>query len=218
MIIGFNLTFGPFHILGLQGMPRRISVYPDEMGWNFWNLVSTIGAFTIALSVLVFILNAVRSRTKGEEAGADPWDGRTLEWSIPSPPPVYNFATIPTVSHRDPYWWDKYGGDEGHEREQAVEISIAGVKIGEAEAPDEEPVAQAEIRTQTDDEHVGNIHLPNPSFYPFVASFGIFLGALGLLVDNPHLPIGLLNLPILSALGLVTLTAGIYGWSFEPAS
>ncbi|HEU4488552.1 MAG TPA: cytochrome c oxidase subunit I, partial [Actinomycetota bacterium] len=108
MIIGFNLTFGPFHILGLQGMPRRISVYPDEMGWNFWNLISTIGAFTIALSVLVFIFNAVRSRTKGEEAGADPWDGRTLEWSIPSPPPVYNFAEEPVVRHRDDFWHTKY--------------------------------------------------------------------------------------------------------------
>jgi hypothetical protein len=172
----------------------------------------------LAFSIIVFLYNLARSLRVGERSGPDPWDGATLEWAIPSPPPVYNFATIPTVSHRDPAWWDKYGGDEGHESEQAVDISIAGIKIGEAEAPDEEPVAQAETRVQADDEHVGNIHLPNPSFYPFVASFGLFLGALGLLVDNPHLPIGLLNLPILSALGLVTVTAGIYGWSFEPAS
>ena len=75
MIIGFNLAFGPMHILGLQGMPRRLSTYPKDMGFDVGNLVATIGAFLIALSVLVFIINVARTRRKGEEAGGDPWDG-----------------------------------------------------------------------------------------------------------------------------------------------
>ena len=83
------------HILGLEGMPRRTYTYPDGMGWNLWNIVSTIGAFTIAVSIAIFFVNAIITARKGREAGADPWDGRTLEWSLPSPAPEYNFAEVP---------------------------------------------------------------------------------------------------------------------------
>src|SRR5213594_3312254 len=81
LLVGFNLTFGPMHILGLEGMPRRIYTYPSGKGWDFWNGVSTIGAFLIAASILVFIANVVVTRLRGRPAGADPWDARTLEWS-----------------------------------------------------------------------------------------------------------------------------------------
>ena len=111
MLIGFNMTFGPFHILGLQGMPRRIYTYPEDMGWDFWNMVATIGSFLIAVSVLVFMWNVWKSR-KGPQVGADPWDARTLEWSIPSPPPEYNFAEVPLVTARDDLWHRKYEEDE----------------------------------------------------------------------------------------------------------
>src|SRR5918996_1385138 len=87
MLIGFNLTFAPMHWLGLQGMPRRYYTYPEEAGWGFWNFVETVGSFIIAVSILVFMVNLMRSLSRGREAGADPWDARTLEWSIPSPPP-----------------------------------------------------------------------------------------------------------------------------------
>src|SRR5687767_2498658 len=82
--IGFNMTFAPMHIVGLQGMPRRVATYPENMGWDMWNSIMTMGAFVIAISVLVFLANVAISRRRGEEAGADPWDARTLEWSIPS--------------------------------------------------------------------------------------------------------------------------------------
>ncbi len=111
MLIGFNLTFGPFHILGLQGMPRRIYTYPKDMGWDFWNYIATIGSFIIAVSVLVFMVNVWKSR-KGPLVGDDPWDARTLEWTIPSPPPEYNFAEIPLVTARDDAWHRKYEEDE----------------------------------------------------------------------------------------------------------
>ena len=80
MLVGFNLTFAPFHVLGLQGMPRRIQSYPASLGLGFWNLVSTVGSFVIALSILVFIWNAIASMRKPRGEVADPWDARTLEW------------------------------------------------------------------------------------------------------------------------------------------
>src|SRR5207244_3508121 len=78
--------------LGLIGMPRRIYTYAPDLGWNFWNLVATIGALIIVLSFLVFLWNVFKTTRSGAPAPADPWDGRTLEWTIPSPPPVSNFA------------------------------------------------------------------------------------------------------------------------------
>src|SRR4051794_3916529 len=111
--IGFNMTFGPMHILGLQGMPRRIYTYDKSLNLAGWNLVATIGAFTIALAVSVFIFNVLMSRRQGEAAaGPDPWDARTIEWSIPSPAPVYNFAHVPTVHSVDDWWHRKYTEDE----------------------------------------------------------------------------------------------------------
>src|SRR4029453_3696043 len=100
MMIGFNVTFFPQHYLGLIGMPRRIYTYAADLNWGFWNMVSTIGAFTIAVSIRLFIVNVFKTRRSGRVAGPDPWDARTLEWAIPSPPPVYNFATLPIVHGR----------------------------------------------------------------------------------------------------------------------
>jgi cytochrome c oxidase subunit 1 len=104
MWVGFNLTFFPMHILGLEGMPRRIATYAADRGWDIPNLIATIGAFTIAFSVLLFIVNFVHNiaAKHGEVAGADPWEGDSLEWSVSSPPPVYNFEHIPSVSSGRP--------------------------------------------------------------------------------------------------------------------
>ncbi len=104
MFIGFNLTFMPMHILGVLGMPRRIYTYTADQGWGSINLLVSIGAFIIALSILLFLYNMVRSARRGEFAGANPWGASTLEWSIPSPPPHYNFAVVPTVTSQHPLW------------------------------------------------------------------------------------------------------------------
>jgi cytochrome c oxidase subunit 1 len=107
-MIGMNLTFGPMHFLGVDGMPRRIYTYPTGFGWDTWNFWVTIGAYITGVSVLVFIYNFWTSLKYGAVAGADPWDARTLEWSIASPPPVYNFATQPMVVSRDDFWHKKH--------------------------------------------------------------------------------------------------------------
>jgi cytochrome c oxidase subunit 1 len=102
--IGFNVAFFPMHVLGLQGMPRRVYTYPGEMGWGGMNLVATIGALTIALSVLLFVINVLHSRRHGEVASSDPWGAGTLEWSVSSPPPMANFKLVPVVHGRYPLW------------------------------------------------------------------------------------------------------------------
>ncbi len=102
--IGMNLAFFPMHFIGLLGMPRRIYTYAPELGVSSLNLVSTIGAFVIAVAILLFVVNVWRTRTAGEVAGGDPWGGATLEWTIPSPPPPHNFDVVPTVGSRLPRW------------------------------------------------------------------------------------------------------------------
>jgi len=102
--VGFNVSFFPMHILGLQGMPRRVYTYPVQMGWGALNFLSTIGAMTIGASVLVFLFNVWRSLRRGEAAGPDPWGAGTLEWSVPSPPPAGNFVAVPVVHAREPLW------------------------------------------------------------------------------------------------------------------
>ncbi len=104
MFLGFNVTFFPMHFLGLMGMPRRIYTYAGGLGWDLWNLVSTVGVVILALGILIFVGNALASLRAGAPATADPWDGRTLEWSVASPPPEHNFARIPSVRHRDELW------------------------------------------------------------------------------------------------------------------
>jgi len=104
MLIGMNIAFFPMHFIGLLGMPRRVYTYSPDLGVSTMNLVSTIGAFLIAVSMLVFIWNVIRTRTKGKIAGDNPWQGATLEWATSSPPAVYNFAQIPTVHSRLPLW------------------------------------------------------------------------------------------------------------------
>jgi cytochrome c oxidase subunit 1 len=192
--IGFNLTFFPMHFLGLAGMPRRYYTYGEGSGWAFWNAVVSFGAFFLAGSILLFVYNLGTSIRNGKPSGPNPWDAPTLEWSIPSPPPDYNFAQVPLVGHRDPLWWDKYDqhGDHGHQGGDPQDLSQINIQKG-------------------------HIHMPNPSFYPLIASFGMFVGACGLLFDNPKITIGLLHLPSLCLLGLLILIVGVFGWAFEPA-
>jgi cytochrome c oxidase subunit I len=109
-LVGANLAFFPMHILGLLGMPRRYYTYPANLGWNDLNLLSTIGAFLIAIGVMVFLWNFIQTMRYGQKCGSDPWDAFTLEWDTASPPKPYNFLTLPVVRSRRPFF-DKKNPD-----------------------------------------------------------------------------------------------------------
>jgi cytochrome c oxidase subunit I len=111
LVIGFNLTFLTMHGQGVLGMPRRIYTYPADRGWEWWNLVTTLGVPLQILAVLFFVLNVAWSLWRGERAGDDPWDAWTLEWATTSPPPEYNFETVPVTTSRRPLWDMKHPDD-----------------------------------------------------------------------------------------------------------
>jgi cytochrome c oxidase subunit 1 len=109
--IGFHLTFDFMHVPGILGMPRRIYTYEPGRGWDIWNLIVSVGVLFQAAGILVFAGNLIWSYFRGKNAGNDPWDAWTLEWSISSPPAEYNFAAIPTVRSRRPLWDLKHPED-----------------------------------------------------------------------------------------------------------
>ena len=104
LFVGFNLTFFPMHILGLQGMPRRIYTYQPEMGWGGLNFFASLCSVLLAAGFLLFFVDVVRSLLRGPPAGENPWDAPTLEWATASPPPPYNFAHLPVCTDAAPLW------------------------------------------------------------------------------------------------------------------
>ncbi len=165
MFLGMNLTFFPMHFLGLDGMPRRIYTYDANMGWDLWNGVATMGSLVLGLSFLIFIYNMVTSWLNGEPAEADPWDGRTLEWSIASPPPEYNFEEIPIVYDRDAWWAEKRGKVQH------------GVPVGGGSG---------------EEEH--SIHMPQPSYWPIVVSIGLIIASYGLVYNSGNFIVATIGL------------------------
>ncbi|SRR5579884_954668 len=205
MLIGFNVTFGPMHFLGMDGMPRRVFTYPEGMGWDLWNMVASIGAYLMAFGVLLFIHNAAVSLRRGQPAGGDPWDGRTLEWSIPSPPPAYNFATIPVVHGRDAWWLMKHphrAEREGTTDTDRVDLQVAGRHVGVVETPDD---PSRESPAAYEDAHSLGIHLPDGSWFPVITAFGLTFFAAGLIFGM-----------WLSGIGLLMMVFGAYAWCYEP--
>jgi cytochrome c oxidase subunit 1 len=197
MLIGFNLTFFPMHLLGIYGQPRRTYQYPSGFGWDTLNLIATVGGFIIAFSVLVFIVNAIVSRRHGETAGNDPWDGRTIEWSIPSPPPEYNFVEIPEIQARDDFWHYKYTEDDDG---MLVPLPAGGADNA------------ASTRAAAEHAEGHHIHMPSPSIYPLVVALA--LPILGYAAVFHSKWFAFLLLPI----GALVLAFGVYAWGIEPAT
>jgi cytochrome c oxidase subunit 1 len=188
LLIGFNLTFGPMHILGLEGMPRRTYTYRDGYGFNLWNMVATVGAFIIAVSFLYFFWIIWHSRKIAKRdqvaVGPDPWDARSLEWMVQSPTPAHNFDVTPTVHTLDEFWHRKY---QENEDGRLVQVATA------------EEVAQP-----------GNgegVHLPSPSYWPIVLAFGL-----------PFICYGLIYSHLLAIPGVLIVIGAIVGWCIEPST
>ncbi|MEP6688426.1 MAG: cytochrome c oxidase subunit I [Gemmatimonadales bacterium] len=127
MLLGFNLTFFPMHILGLNGMPRRVYTYPEGLGFETLNRLETVGSLILAFSFLVFLINIFKTWRGPRNAPADPWNGATLEWSIPSPPQEWNFAEVPVVHGRDPLWETKR--ERGGTLPEPARVSGQGIHL-----------------------------------------------------------------------------------------
>jgi heme/copper-type cytochrome/quinol oxidase subunit 1 len=159
--VGFNLAFFPMHILGLQGMPRRVYTYQPEMGWGTLNLVATAGSVVLLISFVLFLWNVISSNRAGEPAGDNPWDAGTLEWATASPPPPQNFDRIPLVTSREPLW---------AERESLP--TIAGLAVDHR---------QLIVGTVTEARPELRESSPDPSIWPLFAALavaGTFLGSI----------------------------------------
>jgi cytochrome c oxidase subunit I len=187
MFLGFNLGFFPMHISGLLGMPRRIVTYPSGLGWDGLNLVTTIGALVFAGGVLLMVINLLWSLRRGAIAGPNPWDGPTLEWATPSPPPPYNFEVIPTVRSRYPLW-------EGRLRVTPRSAIMEGPALDQAKVS----LGTSPLEARVTDV----LRMPEDSLVPLLLALSLTLLSYGLLAR-------LLWLTSLGA-GLVLLC--IIGW------
>ena len=168
MFIGFNLAFLPMHLTGLRGMPRRIYTYPADAGWTTLNLITSLGSFLFAFGILLFLINVLVSLRRGKMAGANPWDAATLEWSVPSPPPPYNFAVIPHVASRNPLWESRL--------QPPGDRSVIGQ--GMLLAQGRETIGT----TSLDGEPNIVLRMPGDSYAPFLLTVAMTLGFVGLLV------------------------------------
>jgi cytochrome c oxidase subunit 1 len=194
MVVGMNLAFGPMHIIGLQGQPRRMYVWTEAragegfFNLGFWNLVSTIGAFILGIGAFLFVVNVIWSHRKHGPAPLDPWDARSLEWLTSSPPKEHNFDRIPTVGHLDEYFHRKY-----EDR-------------GEGDHHDFHRVATAEELLEEEERHAdAHIHLPSPSYWPILLAFGLPIMAYGVIYNI-----------LLIVAGAAIVLLGMFGWALEP--
>jgi len=161
LFVGFNVAFFPMHLLGMRGMPRRVYTYPSGLGWDTPNLIATIGAVTIALSMLVLLFNLARSLRHGTPAGANPWGAGTLEWATASPPPAANFDALPVVHGREPLWqpWPQ-------------PTQVRGLAVRQREVL---------VTTVLDAQPDHRLVFPEPSIWPFVSALAttvLFIGSI----------------------------------------
>jgi heme/copper-type cytochrome/quinol oxidase subunit 1 len=185
LFIGQNLTFFPMHFLGLHGMPRRTYTYLASTGWGSLNLLETIGAYLLALGVLLTVANLVLSKFFGRPAGDNPWGADTLEWATTSPPPPGNFAEIPVVESREPSWEALPPAD------RAI---VTGLRRDRREVL---------FTTLLDAIPARRIDLPGPTVWTFLAAVGTTIGLVMLIFT----PWGLVVAAVLSAIPFI-----IWGW------
>ncbi len=157
MFIGFNMAFFTMHIIGVEGMPRRIYTYMSGLGWEFMNLFITVGAFILAIGILLTFINFFWSLKHGKLAGRNPWNADTLEWSTESPPPPYGSVHIPTVTSRHPLW-DEHEEEEDPDGERILD---QGRLTFSTTALDGDPIALA--------------RMPKDTIKPLLAAIGFFV-------------------------------------------
>jgi cytochrome c oxidase subunit I len=169
MFVGMNVAFFPMHIAGMLGMPRRVFTYPSGLGWDLPNLITTIGAFVFATGVALFLVDFLRSLRVGAIAGDNPWDAPTLEWSVSSPPPAYNFAVLPTVRSPYPLWESRLNERGG------ASVVTAGMTLDEG---------RETFGTSPLDARATEIlRMPDDSLWPVLLSLALLVIFFGLLMS-----------------------------------
>jgi len=158
---GFNLTFFPMHLSGLFGMPRRIYSYPSGLGWEVWNLLSTIGSYILGVGLLLVVVSVVLALTRGPQAARDPWGGDTLEWAASTPPRPYNFAVIPQVYGLHPVWDQR--------------------TLSQLDTGDVLPGHQTMLTSELDARPERLVSMPRESIRPLLTAMALLLVVLGLL-------------------------------------
>jgi cytochrome c oxidase subunit I+III len=174
MFVFFNIAFLPMHVAGLLGMPRRVYTYPAGLGWEFYNLVTTVGAFGFALGVLLFVVNVGWSVRRGRPAGPNPWGADTLEWSESSPPAEAQFPRLPVVYSRHPLW-------------EQPSLEPADRQLAQTLAPlDEAPTRWRGglVVSVVDARPLALVHLPQPTIAPFLLAVGFLFLFAGAIVDS----------------------------------
>ena len=238
MFVGMNLTFFPMHFSGLQGMPRRIYTYDADQGYTLSNQLSSIGTAILVVGVAISMWNLIRSWRKGERAGNDPWGAGTLEWTIPSPPPDYNFAELPRVTSRYPLWDVKApeltaevphseAGDRrlgigmpGEDLNDGREVASLDVNPTAGRGPKGGAPVMANAQQRAADRVGGRlptakelgIPMPNPSIMPLVCAVGVVVMFSGLMFLNKSTQLGV-SVMVLGALWWV---AALYNWLTTP--
>jgi cytochrome c oxidase subunit I+III len=189
--VGFNLAFFPMHVSGLLGMPRRIYTYHPGLGWDVPNLLSTIGAFTLAVGILGTVVNVFRSARAGEPAPDDPWGANTLEWAASSPPPHFNFASIPVVHSADPNW------DVEDRREDRARLARAELTLSEGHET---------IGTSWLDGDIEEIHeSPSGSAWPLLLTLALAWFFTAFLTGHW----------VLAAVGIALTAVAVGGWNVK---
>ena len=202
--VAMNLTFFPMHFSGLLGMPRRIYTYDAGQGWDTFNMLSSIGAFMLVIATAIFVWNFFRSKATGPIAPDNPWDAATLEWSIPSPPPEYNFAEIPLVESRYPLW------DLTHpERTSEIPHTHDAWTDHEKEA-DAKPV---HIETERRTAKELGIPMPLPTIKPLFVAASIIVMFSGLIFIHLENKAAAFTLIFGGAAGLIGF---LYAWLLSP--
>jgi cytochrome c oxidase subunit 1 len=202
--IAMNLTFFPMHFSGMLGMPRRIYTYDAGQGWDTFNFISSIGAFMLVISTSIFVWNFFRSKSHGAIAPDNPWDAATLEWSIPSPPPEYNFAEIPLVESRYPLW------DLTHpERTSEIPHTHEGWEEQDKAADAKAVHIEKDRRTAAE---LG-IPMPTPTIKPLIVAAGIIIMFSGLLFI--HRPSKAIAFTLIFS-GAAILVGTLYAWLLTP--
>jgi cytochrome c oxidase subunit 1 len=236
MFVGMNLTFFPMHFSGLLGMPRRIYTYDADQGYTLYNQLSSIGTAILVVGVWFTLYNMVKSWRKGERAGNDPWGAGTLEWTIPSPPPEYNFAELPRVTSRYPLWDVKApeltvevphteAGDRrlgigvpGEDLNDGAELTA--IDVNPTAGPGPKGGAPVMANAMKPEQRAGRlptakelgIPMPNPSIMPLICAAGVVVMFSGLMFLEKSTKLGV-SVMVLGALWWVT---SLYNWITTP--